>query len=71
MVTRSWHRVTVCGRTHRTRVLNLPTGWCDGIGLGKGSQVELLAGRVLVVIPPDAHADAEAIRKLMLQRGFL
>jgi len=71
MVTRSWHKVSVCGRTRRTRLLNLPTSWCDGIGLEKGSQVELLAGRVLVVIPPGAHADAEAIRKLMLQRGFL
>ncbi|MFI5418988.1 MAG: hypothetical protein ACHQ2Y_08865 [Candidatus Lutacidiplasmatales archaeon] len=71
MVTRSWHRVTVCGRFHRSRVLNLPTAWCDGVGLEKGAQLELLAGRVLVVIPPDAHQDAEAIRKLMLQRGFL
>jgi hypothetical protein len=71
MVSRSWHKVTLCGRTHRTRVLNLPTAWCDGSGLGRDSQVELLAGRVLVVIPPEAHADAEAIRKLMIQRGFL
>lgn len=71
MVTRSWHKVTVCGRSHRTRVLNLPTAWCEGNCLGKDSRVELLAGRVLVVIPPDVHEDADAIRKLMLQRGFL
>jgi hypothetical protein len=71
MVTRSWHRVTFCGRKHRTRVLNLPIAWCDGVGLVEGAELELLAGRVLVVIPPDVHQDAEAIRKLMLQRGFL
>lgn len=71
MVTRSWHKVSVCGRLHRTRVLNLPTAWCDGVGLEKGTQLEVLAGRVLVVIPPDVHADAEPIRRLMLQRGYL
>jgi hypothetical protein len=70
-VSKSWHKIGVSGGTRRTRVLNLPTAWCDGNYLGKDSRVELLAGRVLVVIPPDAHDDAEAIRKLMIQRGFL
>lgn len=71
MVSKSRHKIGVCGGTRRTRVLNLPNDWCDGVGLGKGSRVELLAGRVLVVIPPEVHADVEAIRRLMLQRGFL
>lgn len=70
-MSKSWHKIGICGGTRRTRILNLPNDWCDGVGLGKGSLVEILAGRVLVVIPPDAHAEADSIRKLMLQRGFL
>lgn len=71
MVSKSSHKIGVCGRSRRTRILNLPNDWCDGVGLGKGSLVEVLAGRVLILIPPVACSDAEAIRRLMVQRGFL
>jgi hypothetical protein len=63
-------RVGVVGKS-RTFYVTLPLHWCQGSGIEQGSEVGVLAGRVLVVIPPQAKEDAEPIRKLMLQRGFL
>lgn len=66
MVQRSWHRVTQVGRTPNVqRLLYLPKSWCDGVGLGAGARVEVVAGRALVVLPPGSGDLAERVLRLM------
>jgi hypothetical protein len=66
MVQRSSQRVLEVGKeAHRQRLVNLPKGWCDGIGVARGTQVEILASRVLVVVPPTAGREAALVLRLM------
>jgi hypothetical protein len=66
MVQRSWHRVTTVGRPGSVqRLLYLPKSWCDGIGLEGGTRVEIVAGRALVVLPPDSRELVERVLRLM------
>ncbi len=68
MVTKSWHRVMEVGRKPYTQhLLCLPKGWCDGVGIEKGTPVEVVAGRVLVVVPPTLHGETARIVKLMME----
>lgn len=66
MVQRSWHRVTVVGRPKGAqRLLYLPKSWCDGVGLDGGTRVEIVAGRALVVLPPNSGELTERVLRLM------
>jgi hypothetical protein len=65
-VQRSTQRVLEVGRDpHRQRLVNLPKGWCDGIGVRRGSKVEVLARRILVIVPPGGAQEASLVLRLM------
>jgi hypothetical protein len=66
MVQRSAQKVMEVGREpHAQKLVNLPKSWCDGIGLGRGTSIEVLASRVLVIVPPGALAEAQTVLRLM------
>jgi hypothetical protein len=66
MVQQSSQKVLEVGRQpHTQKLVNLPKGWCDGIGVGKGTKVQVLASRVLVIAPPNAGQEAALVLRLM------
>lgn len=71
MVLRSFQRVLEVGRTpNLQRLVTLPKGWCEGVGVGKGTRVEILAGRILVIAPPGTEKESATVLRL-LREGVL
>ncbi len=66
MVSRTQQKVQEVGRQpNLQRLLTLPKSWCEGVGVGKGARVEVLAGRVLVVAPLHEFEAVATVLRLM------
>lgn len=68
MPIRTTRRVGALGRS-RSHYLILPLHWCQGSGVEPGSEVEVVADGVLVVVPPGMRKAADRILAAMHVEG--
>lgn len=61
MVAKRDAKVTTTGPSSRAVVL--PRDWVEGTGIGKGTQVALWYGDLLLVVPPGREAEAGRLLK--------